>query len=419
MVRIKIQMRILWLKTELLHPIDKGGKIRTYQMLRELKKDHHITYLCLDDGTAEPDALEKASEYADEVITVPHQTSTKFTVGFYRELVGNLRSPLPYALEKYVSVPFRESIKSLARTNEFDLLICDFLAPAVNVPSDLPIPTLLFQHNVEAMIWRRHYEVAKNPIKKAYFEMQWKRMQRFEEESCKQFDWVVAVSEEDAATMRRDYGVSNISHVPTGVDTEYFAPTVDRDDSNREIVFTGSMDWLPNEDGIQWFTSEIFPRVKQRIPEATLTIVGRNPSSSLAALADGDKAIEVTGRVPDVRPYMARANVFVVPIRIGGGTRLKIYEAMAMGLPVVSTTIGAEGLDVHDGVDLMLRDDPDEFADAIAMLLQVSELAHRIGRAASDRVQMNNSWRKVATDFNESCRRAVGKTESVAAMSNA
>src|SRR5215207_3351625 len=248
----KQEMRILWLKTELLHPVDKGGRIRTYQMLRELKKEHHITYLCLDDGAADSDALKKADEYAHKVITVPHKTSEKFTTAFYLELVRNLRSPLPYALEKYVSLEFRKAIESLAGSGEFDLLICDFLAPAVNVPSNLAIPSLLFQHNVEAMIWRRHYEIAKNPVKKSYFELQWKRMQRFERESCRRFGHVVAVSEEDAEVMRREYGVSSISHVPTGVDTEYFASTGNQAASGREVVFTGSMDWLPNEDGVRW-----------------------------------------------------------------------------------------------------------------------------------------------------------------------
>jgi sugar transferase (PEP-CTERM/EpsH1 system associated) len=400
-------MRLLWLKTELLHPVDKGGKIRTYQMLRELKKEHHITYLCLDDGTAGDGAIQQANEYANEVFTIPHVTSQKFTRAFYLELFGNLRSSLPYALEKYVSPKLRELVESMARTGEYDLLICDFLAPAVNVPPNLSIPALLFQHNVEAIIWRRHYEVATNPVKRSYFKLQWERMRRFEERSCKQFDWVVAVSEEDAEVMRRDYALSKISHVPTGVDTEYFTPNEKRDVSNSHVVFTGSMDWLPNEDGIQWFTREVLPRVKAKVPDATFTVVGRNPSSSLLELSKVDKSITVTGRVDDVRPYMRDADAYVVPIRIGGGTRLKIYEAMAMGLPVVSTTIGAEGLDFQQDVDILLRDAPYAFADAVVTVLQDKELAKRIGREAIDRVQRNNSWQKVAIEFTEFCKRAV------------
>ncbi len=402
-------MRILWLKTELLHPIDKGGKIRTYQMLRELKKDHHITYLCLDDGSAERDALQKAQEYAHEVITVRHKTTRKFTSGFYFELMRNLSSNLPYALEKYLSAELRLKIDSLAQTGKFDLLICDFLAPAVNVPPRLPIKTLLFQHNVEALIWQRHYEVAGNPVKKAYFKFQWDRMKRFEAEACRSFDWVVAVSDEDAQMMKREYGAEKVSHVPTGVDTEYFKQTAEPENAGHEIVFTGSMDWLPNEDGINWFASAIFPRVKQEIPDATLTVVGRNPSPALLSLADSDNSITVTGRVPDVRPFMNRASVYVVPIRIGGGTRLKIYEAMAMGLPVVSTVVGAEGLDIEDGRDILLRDDPIAFSDAIVSVLRDRELASRIGRCAASRVQVNNSWQRVTADFTRSCYLAMGE----------
>jgi glycosyltransferase involved in cell wall biosynthesis len=400
-------MRILWLKTELLHPVDKGGKIRTYQMLRELKKDHHVTYLCLDDGTAESGALEKAHEYAHEVITVPHSTSAKFTSRFYVELIRNLRSDLPYALEKYLSPDLRERITSMAGSGDFDLLICDFLAPAVNVPPNLPIKTLLFQHNVEAMIWQRHFEVAENPIKRAYFRFQWQRMRRYEGESCRRFDWVVAVSEEDAETMKRDYGLENISHVPTGVDTDYFEYDESRETSGHDIVFTGSMDWLPNEDGIQWFVSEIFPKVQKEIPGATLTVVGRNPSAALRALSTSSDSIAITGRVPDVRPFMTRASVYVVPIRIGGGTRLKIYEAMAMGLPVVSTTVGAEGLGVEDGADILLRDDPYALSDAIVKLLRDRALAGRLGKEAAMRVQKHNSWKSVTADFARSCQLAL------------
>jgi sugar transferase (PEP-CTERM/EpsH1 system associated) len=400
-------MRILWLKTELLHPIDKGGKIRTYHMLKELKKEHHITYLTLDDGKAAADALEKAAEYASEVVTIPHQTAPKFSSKFYLELIGNIVSDLPYALQKYVSPEMRQKIESTTAENKFDILICDFLAPAVNVPSELAIPTLLFQHNVEAMIWQRHLEVARNPLKKAFLKKQWRRMWEYEGRACRRFNHVVAVSKEDADTMTREYKVKNISDVPTGVDTEYFRPSKRSDQIAPEIVFTGSMDWLPNEDAIQWFTKEILPVIKAKVPNATFTVVGRNPFPSLLELSRRDSSIKVTGRVPDVRPYMEKASVYVVPIRIGGGTRLKIYEAMAMGLPVVSTTVGAEGLGVSDSEGVTIRDCAGEFAETTIGLLTNPCRAADVGCQARKFVQSKISWSQASNSLIASCLSAV------------
>src|SRR5258705_9862973 len=189
-------MRILWLKTELLHPVDKGGKIRTYQMLKELKRDHHITYLTLDDGTAGSGAREKATEYCHDLISISHTTAAKFSAAFYSELASNLLSPLPYAIKKYESAQMREQVVTLGASRRFDLIVCDFLAPAANVPREVACPTVLFQHNVEAMIWKRHYQVQSNPLKQAYLRGQWRKMCAFESESCSRLDAVETFSRE-------------------------------------------------------------------------------------------------------------------------------------------------------------------------------------------------------------------------------
>ncbi|MBA2620619.1 MAG: glycosyltransferase [Acidobacteria bacterium] len=400
-------MRILWLKTELLHPIDKGGKIRTYQMLKELKKNHHITYLTLDDGSAEDNALEKSAEYAHETIVIPHRTAAKFSAKFYFELARNTTSELPYFMKKYVSAAMGDAIEKQAKRENFDVVICDFLVPAVNMPQQVEIPTVLFQHNVEAMIWRRHFEVQKNSVKKLYLKNQWRKSFDYERETCRKFDFVVAVSSEDAEMMRNDYGIENVADVPTGVDTEFFKrdDAIEKDEFN--LVFTGSMDWLPNEDAIDWFAREIYPLVKEKIPQVSLTVVGRNPFPSLVEMGRKDPSIVVTGRVADVRPFMNKASVYVVPLRIGGGTRLKIYEAMAMRLPVVSTSVGAEGLPVEDGKEILLRDTPREFAEAVVEQLTDKIRAEKIGAQAEKTVRENFGWKTVADVFAEICENTI------------
>jgi sugar transferase (PEP-CTERM/EpsH1 system associated) len=395
-------VHILWIKTEFLHPVDKGGRIRTYQMLRALRREHRVTYLTLDDGSAAPNAEELAHEYADTVERVPFSPPAKGSIGFFLDLLRNVFSPLPYAVARYRSRALTARLREVCASRDVDVVVCDFLAPSLNVPDDLGKPTVLFQHNVEAMIWERHAAVAANPVKRAYMRRQWQRMLRHERTECARFDHVIAVSPEDATVFRDRFGVQNVSHVPTGVDTEFFRPSGEQHRRPHEIVFTGSMDWMPNEDAIRWFVEQILPLIRERVPDATLTVVGRNPPAAIRALAD-DTGIIVTGSVPDVRPYIERARAFIVPIRIGGGTRLKIFEAMAMERPVVSTTIGAEGLPVHDGVDALIADAPAAFADAVVQLLLDPALATRIGDAAAAMVRAEHGWDRVAARFAEIC----------------
>ena len=400
-------MRILWLKTEFLHPVDKGGKIRTYNMLKELKREHHITYLTLDDGAATATARASADEYCHELVSIPHRQREKFTPGFYAELGLNLISPQPYAIKKYESATMRREVTERARTGAFDVLICDFLAPALNVPSNLPCPAVLFQHNVEAMIWKRHYEVQTNPVKKLYLYQQWRKMRRFEGSMCRNFDSVIAVSREDSEMMEQEYGVDKVFDVPTGVDIDFFRPTGQEKREPNNLVFTGSMDWLPNEDAIRYFTERILPIIRRSVPDVSLTVVGRNPYPSLLELSKQQPSIRVTGRVDDVRPYMEKAAAYVVPLRIGGGTRLKIYEAMAMEKPVISTSIGAEGLPLRDGAELLLADTAESFAAAVVKALSNPSLAASLERQAAAYVRENFSWATVARSFAEICERTV------------
>jgi sugar transferase (PEP-CTERM/EpsH1 system associated) len=397
-------MRILWLKSEFLHPVDKGGRIRTYQMLRALARHHEIRYLTLDDGCATPAQREQASEYAAEVVTVPFAAPVRGTGAFFADLARNLFSPLPYAIAKYRVPAFTEAIGRHAA--EADVLVCDFLAPAVNLPDRLPVPSVLFQHNVEAEIWRRHAEVAGSAIARQYFRSQWRRMVRFEGEACRRFDKVVAVSDQDAEHLRAAYGARDVTAVPTGVDLDYFEPASRTAPRATELVFTGSMDWLPNQDGIEWFTAEVWPQIRAGQPDATLTVVGRNPGPRIRALADRHPGISVTGTVPDIRPYLRRAAALVVPLRIGGGTRLKIYEAMAMGVPVVSTTVGAEGLPLTEGAHFLNADDPADLGSACLSLLKDPAKAMALGAAGAAFVRSRFGWDRVAESFAAICEAA-------------
>jgi len=380
-------------------------------MLRELKRDHEITYLALDDGAAGANEKKLATEYCYELICVPHRTAPKFSSAFYRELVANLASPLPYFMKKYESKGMRREIERLLKEQTFDVMVCDFLQPSVNVPPNLDVATVLFQHNVEAMIWKRHYEIQKNPVKRAFLYDQWRKTWRYERSACRKFDLVVAVSAADEKQMREEYGLKRAAAVPTGVDIDYFSPSGAIAPENHNIVFTGSMDWLPNEDAMQYFIRELLPLVRKEIPDVTLTVVGRNPYASLVELSKSDKSIVVTGRVDDVRPYIEKAAVYVVPIRIGGGTRLKIYEAMSMGKPVVSTTVGAEGLPVTNNEELVLADSASDFAAALIRVFRDREWAAALGERAAKLVREKFGWRGVAESFAALCAEAANSPQ--------
>jgi glycosyltransferase involved in cell wall biosynthesis len=228
--------------------------------------------------------------------------------------------------------------------------------------------------------------------------LQARRMFNFEADICRRAGHIVAVSKSDNETMRNLFGVTRVSDVPTGVDIDYFNPE-GQTGSPADLVFVGSMDWLPNIDGMTWFLGEILPLIRRRRPDCSVAIVGRKPPQSLLERASSDKLLRVTGTIPDIRPWLWGARVSIVPLRIGGGTRLKIYEAMAAGAPVVSTTVGAEGLDVQHGNNILLADDPAAFAECCLGLLTHDERRRAMASTARDHVVRNYSWDGVARTF--------------------
>jgi sugar transferase (PEP-CTERM/EpsH1 system associated) len=410
-------MRILWLKSDLLLPLDKGGKLRTWHLMRHLAQRHEITYLAFKEPAQPAADVEGMREVAARVETVTRSEPAKGTLRFYADAAMHLVDPLPYAVGKYRSREFRQRLDALLASEAFDLIVCDFLFPAVNLPKQLPCPAVIFTHNVESEIWRRHAETKTGAINRLLYGAQYRRMLRYEGRTLARFDGVLAVSDADATTFAALYpgAIRQPVHVvPTGVDTEYFAPShLQSAFSNRQLIFTGSMDWLPNEDAMQFFCREILPLLRAEEPGVTLSIVGRAPTPAVKRLAE-EHGVQVTGRVDDVRPYMKEAAVYIVPLRIGGGTRLKIFEAMAMGKAVVSTTVGAEGLPVIDGEHVMLADEPHTFARAVVDLLRDDAQRARLEAAARALVVEQFDWSAVAGSLEEALVRFSGRTHGSA-----
>jgi sugar transferase (PEP-CTERM/EpsH1 system associated) len=401
-------MRILWLKADLLLPLDKGGKLRTWHLMRHLARRHTITYLGFADPEQPRADIDGMREVAARVEVVRRRDPAKGTLAFTLDAAGHLLNSLPYAVGKYRSEEYRQKVRDFLAEDRYDLVVCDFLPPAVNIPADVPCPVVLFTHNVEAEIWRRHAETHRSPLRRLLLRAQHRRMLRFERRTLQGADGVLAVSDADRETFSRLYpgAVRQAAHVvPTGVDTAFFAPASAAPDAaspaaSRSIVFTGSMDWLPNEDAMLFFCREILPLIRAEEPDVTLSIVGRAPTPAVRRLAS-DPGVIVTGRVDDVRPFMRDAAAYIVPLRIGGGTRLKIFEAMSMAKAVVSTAVGAEGLPVTAGEHVLLAEEPRAFARAVVRLLRDLDRRRAIEQAARELVVSRYDWSVVAGDLEE------------------
>jgi len=390
-------MKILWVKAGGLVPPDTGGKIRSYNILRELARHHSVTFFSFH-AAHQNDAHPALKNRFDRVVSVPLSLPVSKSRADMLDYLIRLLSFNPYLITKYCRSEVRHKLRTLLQQETYDVIVCDFVSPAGVIPWDSPIPKVLFTHNVEAVIWRRHHEVATKPVWKAISWWEWRKMEAAERRYLRLADRVLTVSETDRDAFATFLDPQKITVIPTGVDVDYFQP-LPVEEIPDSLVFTGSMDWLPNEDAIFFFVEAILPLIKQQCPALSLEVVGRNPSRKLQSLVETETSVRLTGWVEDIRPFLARGSVCIVPLRIGGGTRLKIFEAMSMGKAVVSTSVGAEGLPVQTWENIVLADAPNDFASSVITLLRDSNQRHRLGTAARILVNENYSWPKVAETF--------------------
>lgn len=388
-------MRILVVDEEVPFPLNSGKRLRTFNLLKHLAQRHEIVFVCRQhEGIkgVDPQALE---EVGIRTILVPHPIRQKAGAKFYVALAANLFSSYPYVVTSHYSKPLIKSIWREIELKPFDLLHCEWTPYAVNLRPFLPTPSVDVAHNVESRIWRRYFEVEPNPPKKAYIYLQWKKMEQFERKVFSLFTRTVAVSDQDKAVIAQWTSEDRIAVVPNGVDVDYFNPS-GIPQQPHSLVFTGALDWRPNVDCMLYFLDEIWPVVLQSFPHSSLTIVGRRPIAALQDRVSGVQSIKLTGTVDDVRPYMEKATVYIVPLRVGGGSRLKILEAFSMRKAVVATSIGAEGIEAVPGEHLLIADDTQSFAAAITHLFQDHELRIRLGTAGRSLVEKKYQWKTLA-----------------------
>ncbi|HEY5617957.1 MAG TPA: glycosyltransferase [Vicinamibacterales bacterium] len=403
-------MRILWAKMGGLWPATSGGRVRSLQIASDLARRHSVTVLTTHGPGDDPDGLARELSHCHRVISIPYAVAKRGDTEFAAAVARSWLSSYPVDLWKWRVPSLRSEVRNLIDRGAVDLCISDFLFAAVNVPMQGPVPVVLFEHNVEYLIWQRLCAVESRRWRRALIEIEWRKLRAREADACARADLTVAVSEDDRRRLEALAPGIRAVTVPTGVDTNYFTTNGHRERA-AHLVFSGSMDWHPNEDAVMHFADVVLPRIRAQVPDASFTIVGRNPSPRVRELAQR-AGIVVTGTVDDVRPWIGEAAVYVVPVRAGSGTRLKIFEALAMGKAVVSTTVGAEGLGLEPARHFLCADDPAAFADAVISLLRDADRRRALGQAGRSLVELNYSWPIVAGVFEKHCEAVVARSQT-------
>jgi glycosyltransferase involved in cell wall biosynthesis len=408
-VLVTLRPRLLFISPRFLLPADSGGKIRSGDILRGMKGGTFEITL------ASPAPAEAETRYAGDLGQLcDHFTSwLESSRGRLWRLL-HLFSPLPIPVAiDWLSEGEMKLRAALAMRP--DVVVIDFLHTAVLLPDALTAPSVLFTHNVEAEIFERHVVVAKGGAERLVWRNQLRKMERFERDTLRRFRHIVAVSERDRRLFHERYGVDGVEVIATGVDLATFP--FGEPGQEPVLIFTGSMDSRSNVDGVGYFMDQIWPIVHAGRADARVVIVGRNPPSALVDAARRRKLPwTFTGFVDDVRPFIQTAQISVIPLRVGSGTRIKAFEAMALGSPVVSTTLGVEGLPVEPGTHFLRGDTPEEFAAAVLHLLG-NERARRELAMSARRLSERHSSTGVAAGFESICRAAMsgGRVQGQAA----
>lgn len=386
----------LFITEKLPWPLDDGGQIRTWHMLQALQRRGPVRVLALEPSA--PQSAQALRERGVELHLVPARRSALWKAWSVLRAVFTRR---PHPLPKNHSSALLKALRHAIETQGVQALHFNHL-DAAQYLEDLGalrsrVHCTVDTHNLLTALYARLAQQARNPLARTYIQLQWQKMAAYEPRLLRQADavWVCSAAEQ---AQLRVWGVDRARLVPNGVDTQACAPQARPADQQRRLVFCGGMDYLPNEDGMRWFLAEVWPLVLQQAPDLELLVVGKNPSADLRAGA-GSTRVRFTGRVEDVRPFVASGDLSIVPLRMGGGTRLKILESLAMERAVVSTRVGAEGLDLRDGHEILLADTAQDFAAAVLSVLADPARAQALAQAGRALVLARYDWASLTSEL--------------------
>lgn len=381
-------MNILIVTTRLPYPMISGAKIRAFHILKALAERHKVALISFYGSEDEEKHFDIYKSMGVNLVPILNQAIDE-QVGL-KALFHSLSTGLPLTVSKYRHPEMVEAIAKHSRAA--DVIHCEHMHMAEYLFGITDKPKMLDAHNVETQIAYRYSRCESNMLKKLILSLNYRAMRSYEKKVCAGFDMTLSVSMEDQKVLESEFGAGCVRLLENGVDVDYFAPVNKNfQDQPKKLVFVGAMDWLPNSDGIKYFIKEILPIIRQDFPGIKLDVVGKDPPQDIRQLSNID-GIRVTGTVDDVRPFVHDSHLYVVPLRFGGGSRLKILEAFSMGIPVVSTSLGCEGIECVNGKDLLVADSPADFAATVVRLLKDPELCCRLTNNARILAVNTYSW---------------------------
>ena len=389
-----MNMKILFLSPTVPYPLTDGGRIRVYNLLKQIALKNDITLLALETQPSDKSSVPHIEQLGVKVHLV--QNSATLPRLSLKTLISACVKRQPITVARYNVSAYRHKLRELLAVDNFDLVHYEMFHTA-QFYTETDLPTVLSQQNVDSAIWHRLTGETKNILYKYAYWTQQRAFQRYERVLSPQFEAVTCTSDIDAAVFQQYCADGVVKVIPNGVDVSHYQPDY-ASEALEHLIYIGSMDWYPNEDAVSFFAEEVLPHVQKKVSDVKFSIVGGNPSARVQQLADREGVV-VTGRVPEIKPYFADATVFVVPLRIGSGTRLKILEALAMGKAVVSTSVGAEGLALRDGEEIIIADEPKDFAEAVIRLLTDPSLRKQIGEKGRARVEQDYDWRSIGKEL--------------------
>lgn len=399
-------MRILWISHFLLYPETGYGALqRSRNLLIELCKRHEVTYLSyyrdfdLSQGYSLKEAKENLESICEKVILLPHKHNGNQVLKLWTQ-ISSLFNIKPYSTLLYNSPVLIKKMQDLLIEEDIDLIYSDTMGMSEKILDKCNIPTVLNHHNIESQMMFRRGEKASNLFMQFFLKLETLKLRHYEKKYCKQYNMNLTVSELDKQRLEDICDGASAVVIENGVDTGFFKFSNHRDHTNKELIFTGGMSWYPNQDAMIFFTTKVWPLLKQNIPDIKLTIVGRNPGKELSDIVSKDEKITLTGFVPDVRDYVKKASIFIVPIRDGGGTKLKILDAMSQGIPIVSSALGFEGIDAIDGQHLFMANEPQEYVDKIKFILDTPEKSQAVAKNAYRLIEQKYAYKVIGSKFN-------------------
>lgn len=396
------QPHILMLTPYLPYPPVSGGRSRTYNLIKHLRHDFAITLVCF--GRPE----EMALDYAPlESLCDLHVVARDASPGTLKAAVLSLTSPRPITMRLYGTPDMKRTVAQVLRAKPTAVVHVESFYMMQNLPDALEIPVLLSEPAVEYIVWQKHAQMAEPWFTRPGIAAEALKMRVVEPRVWAQADAVGAMSEIDAGVIRKAAPSANVVLTPNGVDVDYFDlnPHVRRDSITG--IYVGDYKYFPNTDAVTYFVESILPLIQAKKPDFRFVIVGKDPPPEIQALAT--ERVNVTGLVDDIRPYLQGSAVFVCSLRSGSGTRFKLMEALACGCPVVSTSLGCEGLGAVDGEHMLIRDEPQAFADAVVALLDDPASGAKIGRSGRDWVVQKHAWEHSAALVREAYRMLLDK----------